>query len=158
MSLVHWQSLQPLDSLYQHMQGIMSDLLTTGSMSTLWLTDHGVTGITAIEVQTTEQEIILRIKLPHVAVGDLKIQINKETILIQGEQTDMNEVHGSLNLTSCCCQFQSLIPLPSPVCSQDLIAQLEEDILTLALKKGRKNPQKTIRCNLDTNECVLVFP
>lgn len=158
MSLVHWQSLQPLDSLYQHMQGLMSDLLKTSRMSTIWVTDSGVTGITAIEVQTTDQEIILRVKLPHVAVGNLKIQINKETILIQGEQTDMNKLQDSSNFTSYCCQFQSLIPLPSPVCSKALMAELEEGILTLALKKTRKTPQQTIKCNLETNECILLSP
>lgn len=158
MSLVHWQSLQPLDTLYQHMQGLMSDLLTTSSVSTLWLTDNGVTGITAIEVQKTEQEIILKVKLPNVAVGDLKVQINKETVLIQGEQTAMNEVQDSSNITSCCCEFQSLIPLPSAVCSQVVMAQLEEDVLTLVLQRVMKSPQQTIRCNLETNECILISP
>ena len=156
MALVYWQFLQSLNYLHQHMQSLVSDLLKTSCESTVWLTDSGTTGITAIEIEQTDSQIILRVKISNVAIDDLEIQVKQETILIRGEQMETVDVPGYFNFQFCSGYFQSLIPLPSSVQPETVRAQLEDGFLAITLQKTRETPKQIVTFNLVSSTSTQV--
>lgn len=155
MALVHWQLWQPMGCLYQEIYRLVHDLLATSCQSTLWLIESGTTGIRAIELQKTDTEIVLKAEISDVAVDTLEIQINPESVLIRGEQTETAEVQGYFNSKFYLGRFQSLIPLPAPVRPETVRANLEEGFLTLTLQKSKDAPKQIIRFNLTSFNSVL---
>ena len=158
MALVHWQLLQPMGCLYQEIHRLVHDLLTTSCQSTLWFTESGTTGISAIELHKMDREIVLKVQISDVVVDTLEIQVNPETVLIRGEQTETAEVQGYFNSKFYVGRFQSLIPLPNAVRPETVRAKLEDGVLTLTLQKSRETPKQTVRFNLGSVESILTTP
>lgn len=99
--------------------------------STLWVGIVGETPITAITIQDTKAELLLKAHIPDIHLMKLNIQISQETVLIQGNWSEAAEVEGCFRPYP----FQNLVPLPHAVLPENAWTELESDGFSLHLTK-----------------------
>jgi HSP20 family molecular chaperone IbpA len=150
MTLASQEPLKALERLHQSMQGLVADVLEHCNQSTIWVGNIQTAGISAIELQETDTELILLVQIPDLD-EPLDVQVTQETVLIQGRLMQ----HGVAGYF-CPERFQSIIPLPSPVQPDTVQADLQDDTLTLRLTKLHAVRQPKIRLKLTSrNACML---
>jgi HSP20 family protein len=92
--------------------------------------------IPAIDLQETEEELILKAQLPGVRTEELKIRVEEKSLTIAGEhqekQCDVDdflcqELHHGM--------FSRVIDLPATIDTNHAIAELVDGILTIVMPK-----------------------
>lgn len=138
MSLIHWQSLQALETIHQQIQAALIGLIENSHHSTVWVSTNGSDLISEIKIQETNSNIILDIHLLE-QITDLEVQISSETVVLRG-QSDQDKVEGFFSSG----RVQNIIPLPISVHPETVHAELDYPMLTLTLpKSGQIDRQRT---------------
>lgn len=131
MSLLEWQPLHILETLYQQLQETLTDLSVACPKSTVWVGSNGSTWISNITILETETKILLSIQVPDVELKDLHVQVSPETAIIQS-RSPQNVVEGYFDPGT----QQHLIPLPIAVHPESVQAEFEHGNLVLILPKA----------------------
>jgi HSP20 family protein len=101
------------------------------------LTQDLLTWTPAIDLQETEQDLILKAEVPGVRTQELQVHIDSEAVIITGEHKERYEEATN----DFFCQelhhgrFERIIPLPMSVRSDRAIAELIDGILTVTIPK-----------------------
>ena len=151
MNLIHWQTLQTLSSLQQHLYQQLYDLSQHCYESTLWIGNCGVTEILSVQVLETEAEIVLQAEIPNAVAESLDIQVTSETVCVRGEWQEVAEMRNWFELEFHPRRFQSIIPLPGLIQPHAAIAELNNGTLTLTLQKSWQT-RRQVRVKL-LNSC-----
>lgn len=151
MTLAYWESLQTLARSSQSIQRLLSALLEGCHSSTLWVGNTETAAIPAIEIQETDTEVILRAQIPDIPAENLEIQVTQETVLIQGKFAHSADVEGYFSPS----QFQSLIPLPTPVHPETVQADWQDNFLTLRLPRLAIVQVPRVQVNLSNHHVVF---
>ena len=90
----------------------------------------------ALEMETTNKAIILRLEVPGIEAKNLDVQVRREAVFVKGErpiQTPATKgvFHSEIDYG----RFSRRIPLPVPVANNQVEARLNNGILTLTLPK-----------------------
>ncbi len=133
MPPIPFAMLQPLSHLVQELGETLQAFHHPPHQSTLWVCESGKTRLTDVQVLETPLEICLRMSLPNLVDNHLELQLSAETVRIQGCQY----VSGDAQVGAECSPqpFQSIIPFPSLVEPEAAIAQIENGVLILTLRK-----------------------
>ncbi len=132
MTLIRWQPISERETLRRQMDRLFGEMrsINTEVQASYWQP--------AIELQDTEESIILRSLLPGIDAKDLDIQVTREAVAIKGEhRPQQNYLRSEFRYG----KFQRIVALPVAVQNDRVTAEFKDGILTLTLPKvvdGRK--------------------
>ncbi len=78
MTLIRWQSMSEMEALRRQMKRVFGEMRNANNQAQ-------ATWQPAIELQDTEESIILRSLLPGIEAKDLAIRVTREAVAISGE-------------------------------------------------------------------------
>jgi HSP20 family protein len=137
MTLIRWQSNSDMENLRRQMDRIFGEMRNV----------HTETQARqpAIELQDTEESIILRSLLPGIGAEDLDIQVTSEAVAISGEHRQaQNYVRSEFRYG----KFRRVVALPVAVQNDRVSAEFKDGILTLTLPKVVDARRKVVKVNL----------
>lgn len=143
MALIRWQPFQEVDTLHRQMDRIFNDLYRVERNSQIaWQP--------AIELQNTDETIILKAEIPGVEGKDLDVRVTREAVAISGEHRYEKKAqeNGLFRSEFRYGQFQRVIPLPSAVQNDRVQADFTNGILTLTLPKVEAANKRVVKINL----------
>lgn len=143
MALVHWQPFQEITALRRQMDRMFDEI--TGFNREL-----KINWMPAIEMQDSEENIILRAEIPGIDAKDLDVQVARDTVTITGEthQQQRTEEQGFWHSEFRYGKFQRIIPLPVAVENEQVEASYKDGILTLTLPKVAEAINRVVHINL----------
>ena len=143
MALIRWQPFQELETLRRQMDQMFDDLATTDRQSNInWKP--------AIELQDTEENLILRAEIPGVEGKDIDIHVSREAVVINGEHRYEKKAdeRGYVRSEFRYGKFQRVLSLPVPVQNDQVKAEFTNGILTLTLPKVTEARRTVVKINL----------
>ncbi|MBW4573812.1 MAG: Hsp20/alpha crystallin family protein [Aphanothece sp. CMT-3BRIN-NPC111] len=146
MALIRWQPFQELETLRRQMDQMFDDLATPDShYSTNWKP--------AIELQDTEENLILRAEIPGVEGKDIDIHVTREAVALSGEHRYENKAseRGYFRSEFRYGKFQRVISLPVAIQNDRVKAEFNNGILTLTLPKVTEARRTVVKINLADN-------
>ncbi|MDZ8050709.1 MAG: Hsp20/alpha crystallin family protein [Aulosira sp. ZfuVER01] len=143
MVLVRWQPFSEMETLRRQMDKMFDEL---GSVNA----QIAQTWTPAIELQDTNESLILRAEIPGIEGKDLDIHVTREAVSIAGEtrQERKTQQKGYFRSEFRYGKFQRIVSLPVPIKNDQVQADLKNGILTLTLPKVEEVKQKVVKINL----------
>jgi HSP20 family protein len=150
MALVRWQPFHEMETLRRQMDRMFDDLAGFNR-------EFSTNGAPAIELQDTDENLILRAEVPGIEGKDLDIQVGREAVSIAGETRYENktEERGYLRSEFRYGKFQRTIPLPVSIKNDQVQAEFKNGILTLTLPKAEEAKNKVVKINLEDGKKAL---
>lgn len=138
MTVIRWQPSSEMETLRRQMERIFGEMRNVNSKTQ-------ATWQPAIELQDTEESIILRSLLPGIEAKDLDIRVTTEAVAISGEHRQaQNYVRSEFRYG----KFQRVVALPVAVQNERVSAEFKDGILTLTLPKVVDVRRKVVKVNL----------
>ena len=152
MALIRWQPFQEMETLRRQMDQLFDEMLTAKRDPITWKP--------AVELQDTEDNVILRAEIPGVEGKDLNIRVAQQVVAISGEHRFENktEDNGYFRYEFRYGKFQRVIPLPVAVQNDSVQAEFKDGILTLTLPKVAEARNKVVTVNLADNTAATPEP
>ncbi|MGF1479025.1 MAG: Hsp20/alpha crystallin family protein [Cyanophyceae cyanobacterium] len=149
MALVRWQPFQELSHLRQQMDRLFGELMSDRNWESL--SGNGNIWAPAIEIQETDQNIVVKAEIPGVEAQDLDVQVAPEEVSIAGEHREekQTEEGGVFRSEFNYGQFQRRIPLPVPVQQEQVKSEFKNGILTLTLPKIEDAQRKVVKIKVE---------
>jgi HSP20 family protein len=138
MSLIKWQPLEELHSLRQQINRIFDDVVHEESGLGLFPKMRETPWIPAIELQETEAELILKAQVPGLEPENLDIQVSDNAIFLTGEYQEQkkDDSRGIMRSEFHYGRFTRVIPLPSAIQHDQVMANMADGLLTLTMPKA----------------------
>lgn len=143
MALIRWQPFQEMETLRRQMDRMFDDLAG-------WNREYQITWQPAIEVQNTDETVVVRAEIPGIEGKDLDVRVTREAVAISGEHRyeQKTEEKGIFRSEFRYGKFQRVIPLPAPVQNDTVTADFTNGILTLTLPKVTSTQNRVVKLNL----------
>ncbi len=138
MTLIRWQPISEMETLRRQMDRVFGEMRSLN-------TETQATWQPAIELQNTEESIIVRSLLPGIEAKDLDIRVTTEAVAISGEHRQEQDYLRSEFRYG---KFQRVIALPVAVQNDRVTAEFKNGILTLTLPKVVDTRRQAIKVNL----------
>jgi HSP20 family protein len=128
-----------LDRFFERALGPWKEELTTTAMSA-----------PALEVETTDSDVIVRAELPGIDPKDLDIEVTADRLSMRGErrQESRSEEKGVLRTEFSYGSFERAIRLPARVDNAAVKAEYKDGILTLTLPKHPEELNKVVKVDV----------
>ncbi|NJK62671.1 MAG: Hsp20/alpha crystallin family protein [Synechococcaceae cyanobacterium SM2_3_1] len=148
MALVKWQPFRELGTLRRQMDRLFDDLLQEHDWMS-WPGD-GATWMPAIEMEETEQHLILKAQIPGMKPEDLDVQVSREALSIAGEhrQEVCSEEGGVVRSEFHYGKFHRTVPLPVAIQQDQVTAEFKDGILQLTMPKATDATRNVVRVEL----------
>jgi HSP20 family protein len=143
MALIRWQPFQEIETLRRQMDQMFDEVMGSERQSaTSWQP--------AIELQDTEENLLLRVAIPGVDGKDIDVHITREAVAISGEHrfNQKTQEQGFFRSEFRYGKFQRVIPLPVPIQNEQAHAEFKNGILTLTLPKVTEARRTVVKLNL----------
>jgi HSP20 family protein len=143
MALIRWQPFQEVETLHRQMNQMFDELMASERQSaTSWQP--------AIELQDTEDNLVLRLEIPGVDGKDIDIHVTREAVAISGEHRfeKKTQEKGFFRSEFRYGKFQRVIPLPVPIQNDQVKADFKNGVLTLTMPKVTEARRTVIKLNL----------
>jgi len=143
MALIRWQPFQELETLRNQMDQMFDQLANVDR-------DYSTNWKPAVELQDTEDSLILRAEVPGIEGKDLDIRVTREAVAISGEHRyeKKTDERGYFRSEFRYGKFQRVIPLPVPIQNEQVQAEFKNGILTLTLPKVTEARRTVVKVNL----------
>ena len=143
MALIRWQPFQEMETLRRQMDQMFDEM--TGLNH-----PQQVSWQPAIELQDTNENVVLRAELPGIEGKDLDVRVTREAVAISGEHRyeKKTEEKGFFRSEFRYGKFQRVIPLPVAVQNDQVKADFTNGILTLTLPKLDAAKNRVVKLNL----------
>lgn len=150
MALIRWQPFQEMETLRHQMDKMFDELAGYNREVTK-------TWSPAVELEDTNDQLILRAEVPGLEGKDLDIQVAREAVSIAGETRYENkaEERGYLRSEFRYGKFQRTIPLPAAIKNDQVQAEFKNGILTLTMPKAEEAKNKVVKINLADDKTAL---
>lgn len=114
----------------------------------------------AVELQDTNEALVLRALLPGIDARDLDIRVTKQAVVISGEKSDNNQTEkiGYFRSEFTYGKFQRVIQLPVAVENDNVQAEYKNGILSLTLPKASAARNQVVKVNLLNNPPATSAP
>lgn len=141
MAIIRWQHTD-MDAMRHQMDRLFNEITTMQRQpQTIWQP--------AIEIQTTQENVILRAEIPGVAAKDLDIRVGKQAVAIAGEhRREERTERGYFRSEFRYGKFQRVVPLPVAIQNDKIQAEFKDGILTLTLPKVAEARNRVVKVNL----------
>lgn len=143
MTLIRWQPFQEIETLRRQMDRMFDN-------TTELTRNHQVTWKPAIELQDTDDHVILRAEIPGIEGKNLDVHVTREAVAISGEHRyeKKTEEKGFFRSEFRYGKFGRVIPLPVAVKNDQVKADFTNGILTLTLPKIEAAKNRVVKLNL----------
>ncbi|MFQ4143765.1 Hsp20/alpha crystallin family protein [Chlorogloeopsis sp. ULAP02] len=150
MALIRWQPFQEIETIRRQMDQMFDDLAGVNR-------EYTTTWTPAIELEDTEDNLILRAEIPGIEGKDLDIQVARESVSIAGEtrHESKTQERGYLRSEFRYGNFQRTIPLPVPIKNDQVQAEFKNGILNLTLPKAEEAKKRVVKINLEDGKTSL---
>lgn len=150
MALIRWQPFHEMETLRHQMDKMFDELAGYNREVTK-------TWSPAVELEDTNDQLILRAEVPGLEGKDLDIQVSREAVSIAGETRYENkaEERGYLRSEFRYGKFQRTIPLPAAIKNDQVQAEFKNGILTLTMPKAEEAKNKVVKINLADGKTAL---
>jgi HSP20 family protein len=148
MAILRWQPFHEIETLRRQFDQLFSELAGSSRDEIAWMP--------AIELQDSEQNLIIRAQIPGVSPNDIDIQATKEAVFISGEHRYENkaEEEGYVRSEFRYGKFQRVIPLPVHIQNDQVKADFNHGVLTLTLPKAQAMQRQVVKINLGDNQSI----
>lgn len=140
MALIRWQPFPEMETLRRQMEQIFDEIAVVNR-------EPQITWKPAIELQDTEDAIILRAEIPGVEGKDLDIRVTREAVAISGDRY-AQKVERNFRTEFRYGKFQRVIGLPVAVQNDQVQAEFKDGILILTLPKITEARRQVVKVNL----------
>ncbi|MEX0271103.1 Hsp20/alpha crystallin family protein [Leptolyngbyaceae cyanobacterium UHCC 1019] len=149
MTLIRWQPWQEVDTLRHQLDQLFDELSPVNRGNSL--RTNGANWAPAIELKSTETDVVLRAELPGIEAKDLDVQVSRDTVSISGEYKSetKTEDHQVIRSEFRYGSFKRVISLPNAVQNDQVQAEFKDGILTLTLPKLEADRPKVVKVNLE---------
>lgn len=143
MVLIRWQPMPEMEALRRQMDRVFEEMVDVKR-------EAQVNWQPAVELQDTEENIILRAQIPGVEAKDLDINVAKAAVEVAGERHYENKdsKRGYFRSEFRYGKFQRVIALPVVVQNDQVQAQFKDGILTLTLPKVTEARRQVVKVSL----------
>src|SRR4028118_1526690 len=150
MALIRWQPFQEMETLRRQMDQMFDEM--TGLNH-----PQQVSWQPAIELQDTNENVVLRAELPGIEGKDLDVRVTREAVAISGEHRyeKKTEEKGFFRSEFRYGKFQRVIPLPVAVQNDQVKADFTNGILTLSLPKVEAAKNRVVKLNLAQSAAAI---
>jgi HSP20 family protein len=151
MALIRWQPFQEMETLRRQMDRMFDEISGANGIQQLsWQP--------AIELQDTEDKVILRAEIPGIEGKDLDVRVTREAVAISGEHRyeKKSAEKGFFRSEFRYGKFQRVIPLPVAVQNDRVEADFTNGILTLTLPKVEAAKNRVVKLNLTEQPATAI--
>lgn len=143
MAVVKWDPFRDLISIQDRMNRLFEQTLSRSRE------EEGVSPATwtpAVDIYETADTIVMKAELPGVAREDVQIQVNENTLTLQGERRFAKDVREEsyLRLERAYGSFHRSFTLPATVHQDKIHALLKDGVLELTLPKAEDSKPKRV--------------
>ncbi len=151
MALIRWQPFQEMETIRHQMDKMFDEIAGLNREMTT------KTWSPAVELEDTNDNLILRAEVPGLEGKDLDIQVAREAVSIAGETRYENksEERGYLRSEFRYGKFQRTIPLPTAIKNDQVKAEFKNGILILTMPKAEEAKNKVVKINLADDKTAL---
>lgn len=138
-----WEPFQELESLRREMDRMFERLMPISNGDR----EKSLTFMPSAEMDETDQEIHLKFELPGLDAKDLDIEVSEDAVCIRGERkTEIEaESEGMVRSEFHYGKFERVIPMPSPIKTDNVQAEYNNGVLNLTLPKSEEGTKKAIK-------------
>jgi HSP20 family protein len=140
MMIRYWQPFREIETLRRQLDQVFDEITSSQG-------DTPGTWGPAIEMQDSDDNLILKVQLPGVEGKDLDIQVTREVVAIAGDRPQppqQSYLHSEFRYG----KFQRVVNLPVPVQNDQVSADFNHGILTLTLPKVTEARNRVVKVNL----------
>ncbi|ABW32642.1 heat shock protein Hsp20, putative (plasmid) [Acaryochloris marina MBIC11017] len=138
-----WEPFQELESWRREMDRMFGRLMPISKSDG----EKSLTFMPSAEMDETDQEIHLKFELPGLDAKDLDIEVTKDAVYIRGERkTEIEaESEGTVRSEFHYGKFERVIPMPSPIKTDNVQAEYNNGVLSLTLSKSEEDMKKSVK-------------
>jgi len=147
MTLMRWQPWQEMETLRRQFDQLFDELTP---VSRDGLSTAKRAWAPAVELKSTDTDLIVRVELPGIDAKDLDVQVTREAVAISGEYKSESKTENGQIFRSefRYGSFHRVVPLPIAVQNDQVKAEFTDGVLTLTLPKVEATRPKVVKVNL----------
>lgn len=145
MAIMSWQRQGDIQAMRRAMDSMFGDMMVRQPQMVAFRP--------AVELQDTDEALVLRAQIPGIDARDLDIRVTKQAVVISGEKSDNNQTEkiGYFRSEFTYGKFQRVIQLPVAVENDKVQAEYKNGILSLTLPKASAARNQAVKVNLLNN-------
>jgi HSP20 family protein len=149
MTVIRWQPWQEVEALRRQFDQMVEEFAPVSREGLLTSVNRAVR-TPAVELKTTDTDVILRAEVPGIAAKDLSVEVTREAVSIAGEfrSETKEDDHAFYRSEFRYGNFRRIVPLPAEVDNEAVKAEFQDGILTLTLPKLNEAKSKVVKVNL----------
>ncbi|WP_127081539.1 Hsp20/alpha crystallin family protein [Dulcicalothrix desertica] len=152
MAIISWQRQGDIQAMRRAMDSMFGDMMVRQPQMVAFKP--------AVELQDTDEALVLRAQIPGIDARDLDIRVTKQAVVISGEKSDNNQTEkiGYFRSEFTYGKFQRVIQLPVAVDNDKVQAEYKNGILSLTLPKASAARNQVVKVNLLGNAPATSAP
>lgn len=152
MAIMSWQRQRDIQAMRRAMDSMFGDMMVRQPQMVAFKP--------AVELQYTDEALVLRAQIPGIDARDLDIRVTKQAVVISGEKSDNNQTEkiGYFRSEFTYGKFQRVIQLPVAVDNDKVQAEYKNGILSLTLPKASAARNQVVKVNLLGNTATSEAP
>lgn len=142
MAIMSWQRQRDIQAMRRAMDSMFGDMMVRQPQMVAFRP--------AVEMQDTDEALVLRAQIPGIDARDLDIRVTKQAVVISGEKSDNNQTEkiGYFRSEFTYGKFQRVIELPVAIENDKVQAEYKNGILSLTLPKASAVRNQAVKVNL----------
>ncbi|NJM98164.1 MAG: Hsp20/alpha crystallin family protein [Phormidesmis sp. RL_2_1] len=145
-----WEPFGDVDALRREMNNLLEQFTSNlpaggGSLGNFAF-------MPSAEINETEDEIHLKLEVPGMKADDLDIEVMDDAVSIKGERKaeSKTEENGNFRSEFHYGKFERLIPMPTHVEKENVVAEYKDGVLRLNIPKSTHKAKETVKVKLPT--------
>ena len=145
-SVIRWEPFRNVNSLQEQFSRLF-DTSYPGRSSESDLT----TWAPAVDIQETENELVLKADLPGIEEKDIDVRIENNTLTIRGERKFEKQVNEEnyLRVERSYGSFSRSFSLPNTINTEAIHAEYKNGVLTVQMPKRAESKPKQVKVNVE---------
>ena len=145
-SVIRWEPFRNANSLQEQFSRLF-DTSFPGRSSESDLT----TWAPAVDIQETENELVLKADLPGIEEKDIDVRIENNTLTIRGERKFEKQVNEEnyLRVERSYGSFSRSFSLPNTINTEAIHAEYKNGVLTVQMPKRAESKPKQVKVNVE---------
>jgi len=147
-SVIRWEPFRNVNSLQEQFSRLF-DTSFPGRSSESDLT----TWAPAVDIQETENELVLKADLPGIEEKDIDVRIENNTLTIRGERKFEKQVNEDnyLRVERSYGSFSRSFSLPNTINTEAISAEYKNGVLTVQMPKRAESKPKQVKVNVEAS-------
>ncbi len=145
-SVIRWEPFRSSNSLQEHFNRLFESAYpgrSSESSVTTWAP--------AVDIQETENELVLKADLPGLDEKDIDVRIENNTLTVRGERKFEKQVSEDnyLRVERSYGSFSRSFTLPNTINTEAIRAEYKNGVLTVQMPKRAESKPKQVKVNVE---------